>query len=46
MLGLFNTVVGCLFNRVLVIVRETKTGVVLGHYWDRADAHPPVRDSR
>ena len=41
LLGLFNTVIGCLFNRVLVVAKDTDTGEVVGRYWDRADAHPP-----
>ena len=40
LLGLFNTVVGCLFNRVLVIAKDSDTGKVVRRYWDRADRHP------
>lgn len=40
-LGLFNTVAGCLFNRVLVRVTELRTGETIGWQWDKADAHPP-----
>jgi hypothetical protein len=40
LLGLFNTVVGCLFNWVLVrFIRYPDRQV--GHYWDRADLPPP-----
>jgi len=41
LLGLFNTIIDCLFNRVLVIARDTDTGKVVRRYWDRADRHPP-----
>ena len=40
-LGLFNTVIGCLFNRVLVRMTDTETHRTVGWYWDRATAHPP-----
>jgi len=38
-LGLFNTVVGCLFNRVLVVARDSDTHEVVRRYWDLAEAH-------
>ena len=41
LLGLFNTIIGCLFNRVLVIAKDTDTGKVVRRYWDWADEHPP-----
>ena len=41
---MFNTVMGCLFNRVLVIAVETKTRKVVRRYWDFADNHPPEAD--
>ena len=44
LLGLFNTIIGCLFNRVLVIARDTDTGKVVRRYWNRADEHPPTEE--
>ena len=44
LLGLFNTIIGCLFNRVLVIARDTDTGKVVRRYWGRADEHPPAEE--
>jgi len=41
LLGLFNTIIGCLFNRVLVVAKDTDTGKVVRRYWDWADEHPP-----
>ena len=40
-LGIFNTVCGCLFNRVLVKVTDTDTGKTVRWYWDAAVKHPP-----
>lgn len=40
-LGLFNTVTGCLFNRVLVKEVDMETRRVVRRYWDRADRYPP-----
>ena len=40
-LGLFNTIMGCLFGRVLVRVRDLDTGQIIDWYWDRAECHPP-----
>jgi len=39
-LGIFNTVCGCLFGKVLVKAVED-TGEVVRWYWDAADNHPP-----
>jgi len=39
-LGLFNTVWGCLFGWVLVKVRDVETGRTVRWYWDRAEEHP------
>jgi len=44
LLGIFNTIIGCLFNRVLVVAKDTDTGKVVRRYWDRAGAHPPARE--
>ena len=44
-LGLFNTIIGCLFNRVLVKCVDTDTGKVVRRYWDRADRHLPGGES-
>jgi hypothetical protein len=41
-LGLFNTICGCLFNRVLVRTRDTETHQVTGYYWDIATKHPSI----
>lgn len=40
-LGLFNTVWGCLFNRVLVKVRDAKTNATVKWHWDTATSWPP-----
>ncbi len=39
LLGLFNTVIGCLFNRVLVRMIDTDTRLTVRWYWDKADCH-------
>ena len=39
-LGLLNTALGCLFNRVLVKVRDTETGKTVRWFVDEADKHP------
>ena len=39
LLGIFNTVCGCLFGQVLV--RVTDTGKTVRWYWDAAVKHPP-----
>jgi len=41
LLGIFNTVCGCLFGQVLVRVIDTDTGKVVRRYWDAAVKHPP-----
>jgi len=40
-LGIVNTVLGCLFNRVLVRVRDSDTWQVIDWFWDKADKWPP-----
>lgn len=40
-LGLLNTVLGCLFNRVLVLHKRTDSGAITAIVWDRADRWPP-----
>ena len=40
-LGLFNTVVGCIVNRVLVRVSDADTKKTVAWRWDRATDHPP-----
>ncbi len=45
-LGLFNSLVGCLFNRVLVKVEDSRTGRTVRRYWDRASAHPGGKDGQ
>jgi len=42
LLGLFNTVIGCLFNRVLVKVTNANTGKFLCWWWLPADKFPPA----
>jgi len=39
-LGLLNTIVGCIFNKVLVIAKDSDTHKIVHWYWDRADLHP------
>jgi hypothetical protein len=40
LLGLLNTVLGCLFNRVIVRVTDTATGSTLRLVWGKATDHP------
>ena len=40
-LGLFNTLIGCLFNRVLVRCVDSETKKTIRWYWDLATNHPP-----
>ena len=40
LLGIFNTVCGCLFGQILVKAVED-TGEAVRWYWDAADNHPP-----
>jgi hypothetical protein len=42
-LGLLNTVLGCLFNRVIVRVTDTTTGSTLRLVWGKATDHPQSR---
>jgi len=39
-LGLFNTVTGCLFNRVLVRRRDIATGSTVGWLWAPGTSFP------
>jgi hypothetical protein len=41
LLGIFNTICGCLFGQVLVRVTDTDTGKTVRWYWDAAVKHPP-----
>jgi len=41
-LGLLNTVMGCVFNRVLVRGADLTTGKTVAWRWDRATDHPPA----
>ena len=41
LLGIFNTVAACLFNRVLVLHRDMDTQKVVGWRWDKAVSWPP-----
>jgi len=43
LLGLFNTVIGCLFNRVLVRASSID-GVTIRWFWDKATNWLPVKD--
>jgi len=40
-LGLLNTLLGAVLNRVLVRCRDSQSGKVVGWRWMRADAFPP-----
>jgi hypothetical protein len=40
LLGLFNTVIGCVFNRVLVKVVDVKTNRTMKYYFAHADMFP------
>ena len=46
LLGIFNTIVGCLFNRVLVVARDTETGRVVRWWWDKAANWPPEEECK
>ena len=41
-LGLLNTVLGCVINRVLVRCVDSETGRTVQWRWDRATSHPPA----
>lgn len=41
LLGIFNSICGCLFNRVLVRERSLGTGKIIRSYWGVADHYPP-----
>jgi len=41
-LGLLNTVLGCLLNRVLVRCVDRAMGRTVRWRWERATAHPPA----
>ena len=43
-LGLLNTVLGCLFNRVRVKVVDSDTKYVLGWRWGKGTDFPPLKD--
>ncbi len=43
-LGLLNTVMGALFNRVLVRTMNCDTGQVVGYAWDVATNHPQAKE--
>lgn len=40
-LGLLNTILGCVFNRVLVRCVDDETKRTVAWMWDRATDHPP-----
>ena len=41
-MGLFNIVIGCLFNRVLVKAVRNDTKEIVGWWWAHADKFPPA----
>jgi len=41
-LGLLNTILGCVLNRVLVRCVDDKTRHTVAWRWDRATDHPPI----
>ena len=43
LLGLFNTLIGCLFGRVLVRMVSDVTGRTIGWFWGYAASFPPER---
>lgn len=45
-LGLFNTVIGCLFNRVLVRRVDDQTKKTVGWFWDKATRWPKVKKGK
>ncbi|GAH64752.1 unnamed protein product, partial [marine sediment metagenome] len=45
-LGLFNTVIGCLFNRVLVRRVDDQTKETVGWFWDKATKWPKVQKEK
>jgi len=40
-LGLLNTLLGCVFGIVLVKMVDTRSGTVIRWYLDKATRHPP-----
>ena len=42
-LGLLNTVLGCMLNRVLVRCIDAQSGQTLGWRWDKATRFPRVQ---
>ena len=45
-LGLLNTVLGCLVNRVLVRTRDVATNQTLSWRWGKAHDHPPQGEAQ
>ncbi len=45
-LGLINTVIGCLFNRVLVRIVDADTGKTFAWSWRKATEFPRAEDAR
>ncbi len=41
LLGLVNTILGCLINRVLVKCIDSDTGRTVAWLWDKGTDHPP-----
>ena len=39
-LGIFNTILGCLINKVLVKCIDSDTGKTVSWHWDKATNHP------
>jgi len=46
LLGLFNTIIGCLLNRVLVRMKDSKTGKTFWWRWDKASDWPPAEEGK
>lgn len=42
LLGLFNTVIGCVFNRVLAKIMDMETGKTLSWFWGKGTDFPPA----
>lgn len=44
MLGLFNTVIACVFGKVLAKVVDTDTKKTIRWYWDQAEKWPQAQE--
>ena len=43
-LGVFNTIIGCLFNKVLAVSIDNETNKIVKWWFDKATNCPPAED--